>query len=90
MLFRSKGDLLPSEEFYREFVAAYKTICRSLRQHLDYLNSVKAGGSAPLIAKLEIRRVCEDGVSFINTWFLPSVQSPDHCVFLRKSCVPLP
>ena len=43
-----------------------------------------------MTAKLEIHRVCEDGATFINTWFLPFAQSIDERVFLRKSCVSIP
>lgn len=78
------GDMRPLEDVHSEFVAAYKTICRSLLQHLDRSNF---GGLAPPIIKLEIHRVCEDATTFINRWFLPVAQSPDDYVFLRKSCV---
>ena len=73
-----------------EFVTAYKIIYRSLRQHLDRLNLGATGGLAPLITKLEIQRVCEDGAAFINTWLLPFARSPDDRVFLYKSCVYFP
>jgi len=84
------GERQPSEDLYLEFVAAYKAIYRSLQQHLDRLSLGIAGGPAPLITKQEIHRVCEDGATFINTWFLPFVHSPDDYVFLHKSCVSIP
>ncbi|KAF9651720.1 hypothetical protein BDM02DRAFT_3258888 [Thelephora ganbajun] len=79
------GEMQPSEDLCLGLLAAYTTICRSLPQHLDHLSVGAAGGLAPLITKLEIHRVCEDGVTFINTWFLPFAQSSDDCVILRKS-----
>jgi len=79
------GETRPSEDLYLEFVTAYKTIYRSLRQHLDRSNFGAAGGLAPLITRLEIHRVCEDGAAFINMWLLPFAQSLDDRVFLRKS-----
>ena len=81
------GEVRPSEDLHLEFVTAYKTIYRSLQQHLDRSNLGAAGGLEPLTTKLEIHRVCEDGATFINTWFLPLAQSLDDYVFLRKSCV---
>ena len=81
------GEMQPSEDLYLEFVAAYKAVYRPLQQHLDCLNLDTASGLAPLITKLEIYRVCEDGATFINTWFLPFAHSLDGRVFLRKSCV---
>lgn len=84
------GETRPSEDLYLEFVAAYKTIYRSLQQHLDRSNFGAAGGLAPWITKLEIHHVCEDGATFINVWFLPFAGSLDDRVFLLKSCVYIP
>lgn len=78
-------DAKHSEDIYLELVAAYKTIYRSLRQHLDNLDLVEAGGPMALITKLEIYRVCEDGAVFIKTWLLPSAKSLADHVFLCKS-----
>ena len=75
----------PSEDIYLELVAAYKSIYRSLLQHLDHLGLVEGGGPMTTITKLEIYRVCEDGAIFIKTWLLPSAKSLDYHVFLRKS-----
>jgi hypothetical protein len=74
-----------SKDIYLEFVATYKSIYRSLRQHLDHLCLAKTGGPMILITKLEIHRVCEDGAIFIKTWFLPLAKSPYDHVFLCKS-----
>lgn len=73
------------ENLFLEFVATYKTIHRSLRRHFDNLSSIEPGGLAALLTQVEIHRVCEDGATFIDTWFLPLAQSPDDRVFLLKS-----
>lgn len=78
-------DASENKSLYLEFVAAYGTIYHSLRRRLDNLSPAEAGGPAGLLAKLEIHRVCEDGATFINMWFLPMAESADDRVFLHKS-----